>query len=566
MNKESKACKGLYHIRLLRNYVEYLQKHYPQLDLDELLNYAGLTKSQLDDPGYWCTQEQTDNFHKILDEKTHHPNISREVGRYSSISATYGTVRQYIFGFFKLSTAYSMVQKICAKLSRGMTYSIRMVGPNSMEALSVPNPGVKEKQYQCENRIGMLEALAMPFTGKYAEVEHPECIHKGGACCMYKVSWHEPLSLKLKHILNIYTIFSVVIFASFLPLFRHELITALLFLMNMIIILSIKLYSNIPEKNEINERIQNQSQAAELLMDESNKRYNEAQLVHEIGQAISKIIDVDDLLATVMSLIEEHLEFKRGMVLLANEDNTRLVYRAGYGYSSEQIKIMKGIQLHLDKDESRGPFILAYKKQIPYLIKDVDEILHDLSERTRSLVETLGPSSFICIPIVYENQSMGVLSVDSTKSQGSPKQSDLNLLMGIAPQIAISINNARTFEKMQSSEEKYRVLVESANSIILRINTQGHITFANRFAQEFYGYSEHEMLGKEIVGLIMPGSDSKGRDLSRFVHDFLNNPEDYVTTVSECVQRSGERVWVSWSNKAIRNKDGTIIEVPLCRQ
>ena len=83
-----------------------------------------------------------------------------------------------------------------------------------------------------------------------------------------------------------------------------------------------------------------------------------------------------------------------------------------------------------------------------------------------------------------------MLSLDNSKSLGPPKQSDLNLLMGIAPQIAISINNARTFEKMQASEEKYRVLVESANSIILRINMEGEITFANRYSKEFYGYTE----------------------------------------------------------------------------
>jgi PAS domain S-box-containing protein len=563
MLKQRTEQKGLYHIRLLRNYIEYLQKYYPQLDLDEILDYAGLTRFQLDDPGYWYTQEQADSFHKIINEKTKHPNISREVGKYSAISSTYGTIRQYIYGFFKLSTAYSMLQKICTKLSKGMSYTIRMDGPTKMEAISIPAPGVHEKPYQCENRLGMLEALAMPFTGEYAKIEHPECYHHGGQRCRYIVSWHEPLSLKLKRYRNIYTVISFLILTSFLPLLGFGKFSELLFLMNVICILSVAIYISHEEKKEITERIQNQSIAAELLMEESNRRNNEAQLVHEIGQAISKIIDIDDLLETVMSLLENHLDFQRGLVLLANRDNTRLLYRAGFGYSLEHEMLMRGIQLHLDRPDSKGPLVLAFKKQIPYLINNVDEIINELSDRSRNLVELLETSSLICIPIIYENESLGVLSVDNTESKGPPKQSDLNLLMGIAPQIAISINNARTFEKMQASEEKYRVLVESANSIILRINTRGEITFANRFAQEFYGHTEPEMLGRNIMGLIVPEKDLKGRDLSPAIHEFLKNPEAYNTRQSENIRKNGDRVWVSWSNKAIYDKDGNLAEI-LC--
>ena len=43
---------------------------------------------------------------------------------------------------------------------------------------------------------------------------------------------------------------------------------------------------------------------------------------------------------------------------------------------------------------------------------------------------------------------------------------------------------------MQESEKKYRELVEGANSIIMRRDTAGNITFINKFAQDFFGYGE----------------------------------------------------------------------------
>ena len=57
---------------------------------------------------------------------------------------------------------------------------------------------------------------------------------------------------------------------------------------------------------------------------------------------------------------------------------------------------------------------------------------------------------------------------------------------------------------MRDSERKYRELVQSVNSIILRMDTAGNIIFFNKYAQTFFGYSEAEILGKSAIGTIVP--------------------------------------------------------------
>ena len=69
----------------------------------------------------------------------------------------------------------------------------------------------------------------------------------------------------------------------------------------------------------------------------------------------------------------------------------------------------------------------------------------------------------------------------------------MNLLMGVSAQLAVNIVEAISFQKLQESEKKYRDLVENANSIILRMNTDGFITFFNEFAQKLFGYSEDDL-------------------------------------------------------------------------
>ncbi|UNU24630.1 adenylate/guanylate cyclase domain-containing protein [Microcoleus vaginatus] len=106
-------------------------------------------------------------------------------------------------------------------------------------------------------------------------------------------------------------------------------------------------------------------------------------------------------------------------------------------------------------------------------------------------------------------------------------------------------------DSLRQSEIKYRELVENANSIILKLDTEGNITFFNEFAQNFFGYDEKEIIGKNAVGTIIPQIDTKGNDLAAKLRDILENPEQYTRNEDESIRRSGERVWVSWANKPL---------------
>ncbi len=118
-------------------------------------------------------------------------------------------------------------------------------------------------------------------------------------------------------------------------------------------------------------------------------------------------------------------------------------------------------------------------------------------------------------------------------------------------------------EALRASEEKYRELVQNANSIILRMDVAGNVTFFNEFAQKFFGYSEAEILGKNLIGTILPEKESSGRNLVAMIGDMALQPEKYSTSENENMLRSSERVWISWTNKPTFDKEGKVREI-LC--
>lgn len=144
-----------------------------------------------------------------------------------------------------------------------------------------------------------------------------------------------------------------------------------------------------------------------------------------------------------------------------------------------------------------------------------------------------------------------------------PTQEDEEFLSIIASAIGVEEERRRSDEALLESEKNYRELVESANSIILRMDPKGNITFFNKFAQKFFGYTEEEILGRNGVGTIVPKIESSGRDLKVMIEEIAKYPERYAVNENENMRKNGERVWIHWTNKIIFDKEKNLKEV-LC--
>jgi PAS domain S-box-containing protein len=118
-------------------------------------------------------------------------------------------------------------------------------------------------------------------------------------------------------------------------------------------------------------------------------------------------------------------------------------------------------------------------------------------------------------------------------------------------------------ERVRQSERKYRELVENANSIIMRVTPEHTITFFNEYAQRFFGYTLDEVLGRPVIGTLVPEVDSEGRDLREVLRSITATTELHAANENENVCKDGRRVWVHWSNRAIRDGRGQLVEI-LC--
>jgi diadenylate cyclase len=118
-------------------------------------------------------------------------------------------------------------------------------------------------------------------------------------------------------------------------------------------------------------------------------------------------------------------------------------------------------------------------------------------------------------------------------------------------------------DAIRVSEAKYRDLLTNTQNIIIRMDLQGTITFFNTYALTFFDYASEDVTGKNVVGTIVSQNTRSGHDLSMMADDLGFNAEGYAVNISENIRRNGDRVWIAWINKAIRDEKGHIVEI-LC--
>ena len=115
-------------------------------------------------------------------------------------------------------------------------------------------------------------------------------------------------------------------------------------------------------------------------------------------------------------------------------------------------------------------------------------------------------------------------------------------------------------DALAASELKYRELVQHSNVIILRWNLDGTILFLNKFALEFFGYDESELIGQNVMGTIVPEVESTGRNLNPMITKILKNPKEFEKNINENIKKNGERVWISWTNTLV-HEDCEVLSV-----
>ncbi len=470
----------LYNSRIIDTYIKLLKRKYSYVDIDEVLEYAGMKAYEIADQGHWLTQEQIDRFHAFVLQKTGNQNIAREAGQYAASPEALDVMRQYVLGMIGPAKVYQRIGKATSRFTKSCVFESTRISKNTIEITVRPRQGVKEKRFQCDNRMGYFEAIAKIFDTRLPRIDHPQCLFKGDDVCRYLISWEAQGSGIWKMARNISII--VLAFASIVfSLIDFRLAISSIIPLSALVFFMLTLISERQEKLEVKSLLKNLQGTSNELLEQIESNYNNSRLTNEIGEAIASQTHIEGVLSEVIKLFKKRLSYDRGLIMLSNQENTRLVFRAGFGYAEQKLELLKKSAFHLDHPDSKGIFSACFHEQKPYLINDITEIGDRLSSRSKAFAKEMGSQSFICCPIICDGRSMGVLAVDNIRSKRELVESDLSLLLGVAHVIGIS---TRRVELLDDRDQQMQSILQTlAASIDARDPlTAGHSAKVTEYA------------------------------------------------------------------------------------
>ena len=128
-----------------------------------------------------------------------------------------------------------------------------------------------------------------------------------------------------------------------------------------------------------------------------------------------------------------------------------------------------------------------------------------------------GIRAAFAFPIVHEGRMLGVMEFFSREAR-EPDQSLLPVMTLIGGQIGDYVDRLRSAAALRESEEKYRLISETAPDAILTIDANSTIVFCNPAVERVFGYTPGEMTGKSL-DMIIPERyrDQHRRGVERYL-------------------------------------------------
>jgi len=103
-------------------------------------------------------------------------------------------------------------------------------------------------------------------------------------------------------------------------------------------------------------------------------------------------------------------------------------------------------------------------------------------------------------PLKLDEDVVGFLVV--ANKPGGFNENDAKMATAFGELASVALINSRSLESLETSEQRFRSITETASDAIITINIHGEIVNWNRAAQKIFGYSIEEVLGKNITRLM----------------------------------------------------------------
>ena len=263
---------------------------------------------------------------------------------------------------------------------------------------------------------------------------------------------------------------------------------------------------------------------------EIKKKQKMLQLLSEFNEKITTL-SRSEIIKNSMLFIKNKMNFDHILISLKEKEKDNALSYKLLNYS------IPGLE-----DGYFYPYSKMIKKKVmeqmtPHYRPNIEE--DNIGEMDKLLLDEGIKSSF-SIPLIIGKSCIGTLNVSTKKTDGISSY-DRDILLMLAPRLALSIQNSIIFDDLARSEERFRTFTNFLPQLIAEIKFNGKIVFVNNAAYTAFGYSREDVKkGLFIFDLVAP------EDLERIKTD---------------IQKLYDGEKITDIEYRAKKKDGTVIPI-----
>jgi len=219
-------------------------------------------------------------------------------------------------------------------------------------------------------------------------------------------------------------------------------------------------------------------------------------VLNEISRELTAILDLDRLFQRIGELLHRLIDYQMFSILLLDATGTCLQHRFTLRFN-EKVRAKGEIEL------GKGLVGYAAQHRQPVLAADV-------SKDSRYIEGNPETRSELVVPLIYKEKVIGVLDLEHTRS-GYFREAHVRTLTTLAAQIAIAIENARLYERVEREERRMERELAMARQVQRSLLPPSHpelenVEIAARFVPastiggDLYDFLEYS-LGRQGIAL-----------------------------------------------------------------
>lgn len=526
----------LYNVKILKTYVAYLKNHcgWTEDKVEKLFELCGCDVTLLDSDDHWYDQVLADLFQEKVRELTGDEEIAYKVGHDTFSAYAQGIQGKLLQGLMSPQMIYRYIGKYSASYSRGSVLEAVKVTSRSAILRSNVLEGCEEKPYQCQNRKGILEAIALSFGGGQASIVENKCFHQGGPYCEYAITWEIPARFPKIAAAALGAVLSTLVFYYGLRNPVYSLLAGLN------VGLSVYFYLLHQTGQKLQRLVRDKNGALQESLRIFNRRYDENALKQKILSDIVQTSSLGDLCRSVADSIRNVMKYDRVMVMLADTERNVLKTEATAGFEGDLKELVETAEFHIDPDNIHGFFIRVLNTKEPLFLRDALRKMDELSPRSQRFLKLLGTKAFIAVPILTSSQAAGVLAVENTNEFRPLVNDDRDMLVEIAKFMGMVIPNVKNFRAIQESEKLAKVLEDQERRlrrIFQKFVPEEAVSRLSHFGSEFLPVQKRvvDVMFVDVMGFTSFSEACPPEEVA----DILST---YIGVVQETVKQYGGRI------------------------